>query len=186
LEHSLQIADFRALLTAALRIVPGMTLHSWVAEGQLRHDVVLEGPQHRTVVASVIPDSSFILERPRPGGDIPLKAHFFLEADRSTESGRTRFVQKVKAYARLWESGLYQETYGRAMFRVLTLARTLERRDNLRRATQSLAKSSDDPVLSLFSFGCVTDYTLDDPATLLGPIWRSAKPGDEAFHRLLE
>lgn len=181
-EHTLMISDVRCLLTAALRDVPEISLHSWVGEGELRHDVVIEGPQQRSIVAPIIPDGSFILERPRPGGGKPLQAHCFVEADRSTMSGRTRFFTKLKAYWTFWREGTYKETYNRSVFRVLTVTKSPERRDNLRGVAQRVSDTQD-PMLGMFWFAALSD-SLDNPSAILAPIWRSG--GDEQQHSLLE
>ena len=184
--HTLMVSDIRCLITVALRAVPDITLQSWINEGELKHDVLLEGSQKRKIVAHIIPDGSFILEKPRPGGGKPLQAHFFLEADRGTEAGSSKFREKVEAYWVFGQEGDYEQTYHRKSFVILVVCRGEKRRDNLRRITQGVSGNPQDAGLAMFRFASATDYTLDDPSTILKSIWLTARKGDDTLHGLLE
>lgn len=184
--HTLMVSDIRCLMTVALRTIPDITLQSWVNEGELRHDVLIEGPQKRKMVAHIIPDGSFVLEKPRPGGGKPLQRHCFLEADRGTEAGSSKFREKVQAYWTFWQEGDYEKTYQRKGFDVLVVCRGEKRRDNLRRITQGVADRPEDQGLERFHFAAEPSYTLDDPSTILKPIWLSGRKDDDTLHHLLE
>lgn len=77
----------------------------------------------------VRPDEFFTLRFPwlPDGGN---RAHFFLEADRSTMS-RDRFWQKLMAYCRWSATGGPTAALGIKSFRVLTVTRSDARRGNL-------------------------------------------------------
>ena len=184
--HTLMISDVRCLITVALRDVPEITMHSWVGEGGLRHDVLIEGSQKRKIVAHIIPDGSFILEKPRPGGGKPLQLHLFLEADRGTEAGSSKFREKMQAYWTFWREEDYEQTYHRTSFEVLVVCPGEKRRDNLRRITHDVSDNPQDAGLAMFRFASATEYTLDDPSTILKPIWLTARKGDDTLHSLLE
>jgi len=102
------IGDFRIALTLAAR-KRGIIL-TW-------HTVSVDLP--------IKPDGFFSLQFPElPDGRN--RAHFFLEADRSTMP-RERFVAKLAAYARWRVGGGHRENLGIKNFRVLTVTKSDER-----------------------------------------------------------
>jgi hypothetical protein len=108
--------------------------------------------------------------------------HFlFLEADRSTMTTE-RFAKKLTAYWTWWKQGGSKKKHGVEHFRVLTITPSPQRRDNLRKVATKAAPVKGGS--SMFWFACEKDYAVDNPESILGPIWTTAK--DEQRHSLLE
>ena len=106
--------------------------------------------------------------------------HFFLEADRSTMTN-TRYFAKLRAYWLWWKQGGHQRTLNIANFRVLTLTISEKRNQNLR----ALAKQADDRKqgTTMFLFACEKSFSLEDPATILKPVWQT--PVGDRWHTIL-
>jgi hypothetical protein len=169
--HTLMRTDFRAVLTLALREMPDISIQLWLPDGMLRDEVIVDYRK-----APVVPDDYFILER---RGNT---AHSFNEADQSTMTGR-RFARKIKAYATWQREGKSRAKLDAEFFRVLTLTKSRERRDNLCKIAQDVCRREEDPNTSwLFWFGSETDYSIDNPASVLDAIWRV--PADDKLHML--
>lgn len=174
IQHTLMVSEFRACLTLALKNNPGTELRWLMGDNQeMRHEVRFreDGKEKRL---PIIPDGFFQIED--PGG----KMYFFLEADRSTMTN-ARYYNKMRAYWLWWKQGLSKEL-GIESYRVLTLTKTEQRKENLKRVT----KKADDRQSgsSIFWFTTKEDYHLGDPKTILGKIWQT--PKDEINHNLLE
>jgi hypothetical protein len=173
--HQLMIGDFRTVLTLALRESGAGQIVFW-QQGQQLLDHVIWRERSREFKRPVYPDAWFVIRTAR--GD----RHFFLEADNSTMR-HDRMQKKLEAYFRYWMAG--QEEYrhdhrreknlfARARaFRVLTVAKSPERAENLRQ----VAKTADPKQAgsSLFWFAATNAYSLARPAAVLGPIWRTPK-----------
>jgi len=174
IQHTLTVSDFRACLTLALKNSPEVKLQ-WLNDGglEIKREVyfVKEGKQRRL---PIVPDGFFQIED--PGG----KMYFFLEADRSTMTNN-RFLNKMRAYWLWWRQGKSKES-GIETFRVLTITRTEQRKENLRRIT----KYADERQAGsrMFWFTDSGSYQLSKPDTVLGDIWQTSK--DNALHHLLE
>lgn len=175
LSHVLMIGNVRETLMLALHGRPSTTLTVWRPEGRLTDDIVIETGREKTRKASLIPDGFFALE---DAGD---ELYFFLEADRSTMTN-DRFLTKMKAYWRYWREGKHQTQLGIKDFRVLTVTKSEARKENLRKIT----KEADDRKIgsAMFLFASEEQFTPEEPATLLQPIWQS--PKDDTWHHLLE
>ena len=78
------------------------------------------------------------------------------------------------------ESKLGQR-FGIQNFRVLTLTISEKRQENLR----ALARQADDRGQGspMFLFACDKNFTMEQPLTILTPIWRS--PGDDSYQSIL-
>ena len=125
LKHELLIVDIHVALALA---AGELQLVAW-REGRELVDTVTVPDQHGMKQLPVRPDAFFTLEDSRrpPGAN---RAHFFLEADRSTMA-QSRFVEKIQAYWHYLEQGLHEKKYGIKNFRVLTVTMTDQRAANL-------------------------------------------------------
>ncbi len=138
-----------------------------------------DGKQERLVIQ---PDAFFCIQ------DEGEKHFFFLEADRSTTTHR-RFVGKMKAYAEWRERGGCEKKHGVQSFRVLTVTEyttrpkaSWERAHNLALAVKEAGVRR----LGAFWFTSATELSLTEPEKIFGPIWITAKDGDEGhFYRLV-
>jgi hypothetical protein len=173
LEHAMMVTDFRAILTLALRAMPDIAIQTWMRDGELRDEVLVDFRK-----SPVVPDGYFVLERRGQ------KAHYLLEGDQSTMSGR-RFSRKLKAYLGYWREGRCREKLDASYFRVLTLTKSRERATNLCNIAEAVCRREEDPNARwLFWFACEQDYGFKNPASVLDPIWRV--PMDTSARRLLE
>ena len=93
----------------------------------------------------LIPDRVFALEFAGQGG-APVRAYYFLEADRSTmpvvrpNLSRTSFLRKLLAYEATWSQGLHRSRWGFHRFRVLTVTSRPGRVKSLVEACRGLAR----------------------------------------------
>jgi hypothetical protein len=173
LAHTLMRTDFRAILTLALRAMTDISIQQWLPDGSLREEVIVDYRK-----APVVPDDYIVLVRQ---GN---KAHSFVEADQSSMSGR-RFARKLRAYLAWRREGKSREKLDAEFFRVLTLTKSQERATNLCKIAQDVCKREEDPNAPwLFWFASETDYTLENPVSVLEPIWRV--PFQESSHRLFD
>jgi hypothetical protein len=94
LRHEMMIVDLHVTLSLATR-GNALRLVNW-REGRELHDSVVVQDHNINKSLPVRPDAFFTLEDSRraAGGN---KAHYFLEADRSTEN-QSRFRDKIRAY----------------------------------------------------------------------------------------
>ncbi len=183
LQHTLMISSFRACLSLALRETIGAELLFWTRENspELKDHVSFreEGRQRRL---PIVPDGFFGIELPTE--QRKQKVYFFLEADRSTMTN-SRFLNKLRAY---WIWGVKQKrqrkTFGIDNFRVLTITRTKQRRDNLTRVAQKADGRQNGSYM--FWFATQEDYDLKEPGTVLQKIWQTSVARDQEFHHLLE
>ena len=169
LHHSLMISDFRIILTLALRRKKESKLINW-REENLSDTVYLEGEK-----LPISPDAFFTIE------DKNDLLHFFLETNRSTMP-QERFLKKMKAYWQWWKEEGHKDKLNISVFRVLTVTISEERKENLRQMT----KQADDSRRGsdMFLFTCQKNYNLEEPETILRPIWQS--PKNDNPHHLLE
>lgn len=172
--HALMISNFRTILTLALQDRPETKILSWVPEGEFRDAASIQGKGQKKVRAPVIPDAFFTL------ADRDDELYFMLEADRSTMTNE-RFLAKLKAYWHWWQADGHKR-HDIEDFRVLTVTRTEARKENLRK----VAREVDDyeAGLKMFWFASEQDFSVDDPAGVLGAIWQT--PAGDIFHNLLE
>ncbi len=167
--HGLMISQFWTVLSLALRGNPA-SLVNWQQGAELRDHVQVEGRR-----LAIVPDAFFTIEE---GDDL---LHFFLEADRSTMSLK-RFWGKMRAYWEWWKQDRHRDKFDISRFRVLTITLSDARKDNLRdvaRRADDLRRGS-----AMFLFACEKSYNLQEPESILCPIWHS--PRDGKSHHLLE
>lgn len=175
LEHTLAVNEFRVLTTLACR-QGGYPLLHWQTESDLKKEydrVLVTSFGQRPRQVSVIPDSVFVIDTPRPAEKT--KAYFALELDRGTETTK-RFKLKVQAYLSWLDSGLYEERYGTKGLRILTVTESPVRLANLKRATEEVGGRA------RFWFATLDDLHAEDLLTY--PMWQVA--GREGLHRLFE
>jgi hypothetical protein len=116
----------------------------------------------------VRPDGFFTLRfRNLPEGGN--RAHFFLEADRSTMP-RDRMVAKFVAYKHAWLTGAQTTVFGIKEFRVLTVTRSEERLTSLRTAAAVAQQALGDWSGRLW-FTSITRFTIADPASIVLAVW---------------
>ena len=169
LKHSLMISDFRVILTLALKGKKESKLVNW-REENLTDSVYLEGER-----LPISPDAFFTIE------DRDDLLHFFLEANRSTMESE-RFLKKMRAYWQWWQEEGHKKKFNISVFRVLTITISEERKENLRKITKKADERERGS--EMFLFACQKDYNLEEPESILKPIWQS--PRDDTRHYLLE
>lgn len=167
--HALMVSDFRFILTLALRNAAGVKITNWQQENLLEY-VSYQGER-----LCLKPDAFFTLE------DKNNYMHFFLEADRS-KMGHKKFFKKMKAYWEWWKLGRPKKKFGIERFRVLTIVISDQRKGNLRLTTKAVDDKRQGS--EMFLFANHNDYSLDNPESILEPIWQS--PKDDKQHHLLE
>ena len=170
IDHTLMIANFRATLTLAMQSLDRSRLLTWKQGPDLKATVKMEGR-----MVAVVPDGVFSLES---RGHLQ---HFLLEADRSTMTTK-RYLRKLRAYWLWWKTGGHQRKFNIPRFRILTLTTSERRKANLRR----LARDADDGRRGspMFLFACSKSFSLEDPQTILQPIWQT--PLNDTLYALLD
>lgn len=144
LEHSILVNDVR--LRFADHRHRAYRLERWLSEAALRGfglDFLPDG-----FVEYSVDDRTFAA---------------FLEVDRGTEALR-RWQQKTDAYLQLAFSGRFQTLFSRRFFRVLVLAPSLGRLNNLQREVQK-------HTTEIFWFSRSAEFLAEGP---LGMVWRRA------------
>jgi len=180
IQHTLMISNFRVCLERALDTLPNTHLLFWQKENreELRDYAYIQDSQGRKRQVAIVPDGFFGMKdtKPKP------KMYFFLEADQSTMTNG-RFLNKMRAY---WNWGMSEKghtrKFGIKAFRVLAIAKTEQRKENLRRIT----KNADDARTGSFMFWFTSQqrYNTQKPESILDPIWQTAK--DDKWHSILE
>jgi len=176
IQHTLMISNFRTCLELALSKIPDTNLLFWQRENpkELKDYVYIED-YGREIKAPIVPDGFFGIQDPKG------KMFFFLEADQSTMTN-ARFLKKMRAYWRWWKDGRHTKRFGIKAFRVLTITKTKQRKENLRKIT----KKADDRQVGSFMFWFTSEenYSLQRPESILEPIWQT--PKDDSYHSVLE
>lgn len=144
LDHLLATNDIRIALSLAAR-EHGFTIDIWIDDSSLRkrettQRVLIRGPEGGRLKIAVVPDGYFKLTTPAD------TFNFFLEIDRRTTTGqsskwgRRDWSRKVAGYKALYESGAYEQRYGTADMRVLTITTGTKRLENLQQITEATAQ----------------------------------------------
>lgn len=167
--HALMISNFRLALTLALKNKKESTLLQW-KQNDLS-DFVYVGSER----FPVNPDGFFTV---KDKGDL---LHYFLEADRSTMTTK-RFLNKMKAYWQWWLEEKCKDKLSVSKFRVLTITISEKRKENLREITKKANDGKEGS--NMFLFACEKNYSIENPESMLDPIWQSLK--DDKYHHLLE
>lgn len=138
LEHALLLADIRKRFERQA-CAAGCTIATWMDYLELQKSWKTErvwiqlSPHGPLENLAVTPDGYFGLLTPKGRG------HFFLEADRGTETIDRQWKRKILAYKEYLSSGKFHQRYHVAPetgFRVLTIAPTDLRARNLQRAAE--------------------------------------------------
>ncbi len=171
--HHLLIAKIRITLTLALKDKQDYELIEWVPDKERTNEYFIMD-NGREVPRTFAPDSFITIGTPRG------KLYFFLEADRHTEDG-DRFLAKMRKYWSYRPAWL-KEVGVNVGFRVLTIALTKTRADNLKKVT----KQADDKKTGseMYWFTSETNFNPENPETILREIWQT--PRDDIFHSLFE
>lgn len=168
IQHTLMISNFRVCLKKSLDMIPDANLLFWEKENvkKLKDYVYIRDLERGKIRLPIIPDGFLGIQDKRG------KMYFFLEADQSTMTN-ARFFKKMKAYWNWWRQGGHTRRFGIKAFRVLTIAKTEKRGENLREIT----KKADDQQTGSFMFWFTSEenYHLDRPESILGPIWKTPK-----------
>lgn len=176
LQHDLAISELHLAVKLAARETGRLKL-AW-QQRQLQ-DWVVDASGERL---SVNPDALFSLT----DTSLPVEnntRHFFLEMVRarehSYERGESAIVRKLRGYEVYARQGRHQETWGIPNFRVLTVTPTAQRAANL--CAKLVAAELN---VKRFFFTDLTCYSLETPASVLRPIWRT--PSGEERHSLVK
>lgn len=179
--HTLMVGDLRIAVTLALQDHPKAQLRDWEqGRGLLaKKDYVRIGGTKEPV----IPDAFFYFYFPKAPQNRQ-QSHFFLEADRSTMP-IDRFLRKIAVFEKWRKAGGHKKKYGIDHFRVLTTTISEKRRDNLRQAVGAkfFAPNGQRQGALRYLFACEKDYSIDEPKSVLQPIWLSPRG---TAHQLLE
>lgn len=184
LEHALMVSNFLVALQLACRH-PDFQHIEFVPMGHgrdLQDRVEVRDEKGKTMKLSVAPDYTFALKDTRfaAGQDT---AYFFLEADRGTMSHK-RMCEKYAGYWHYHQQKRHQERLKIPAFRVLTLTRSVQRRETLRQLAVRLAGLPRNK--GFLWFGTERDVDLKKPGTVFGPIWRRAvEPDTQPYGSLL-
>jgi len=178
IKHEQMIVDLHVILALATRKSP-LRLVDW-REGRELFDEVFIQEYSGNRRLPIRPDAFFTLEDSRrPAG--ANRAHFFLEADRSTAT-QTRFGEKILAYWHYLQQGLHDKKYRIKNFRVLTITITDSRAENLSVLASSFLPES---ARKYYLFTTLRNFSLEHPHPILGEIYRSPRSGGETRYPLI-
>jgi len=178
IEHTLMISNFRICLELALRNLPDVRLLFWQRENsqELKDYVYIQDHPGTRIRVPIVPDGFFAIEDPQD------EMYFFSEADQGTMTN-TRFLKKMKAY---WHWGMkekgHTKRFGIKTFRVLTITKTEQRKNNLRQITKQADNRKTGSLM--FWFTSEENYSIQKPESILKPIWQT--PKDHKWHFILE
>ena len=177
IQHTLMISNFRLCLKLALDKTANTDFLFWKRENrkELKDYVYIEDEQGRETKAPIVPDGFFGIQDPKG------KMHWFIEADQGTMSNG-RFLNKMRAYWNWWKRGGHTRKFDIKAFRVLTLTKTEQRKENLRKITKAADERQRGSLM--FWFTSEKKYSIQEPQSILAPIWQT--PVDDNFHSLLE
>ena len=180
IRHTMMINDFRVALTCALQDHPEAKLALWKKDGQVVDRIKTRNERtggERWL--TIEPDAFFIINY--RGRDYP----FCFEADRGTMTHQSRndwrdVSKKIMAYWQWRKQGRHTKLLGIEHFRVVTATISDERCENMRHVARAVAKQRNytGMYLGMYLFGRESAYSLDRPASILEPLWFSAKDAD--------
>ena len=178
IQHTLMISNFRVCLTLALKSARRAKLLFWMRENSQKlrdKEYVYFKERGRQRRLPIVPDGFFGVQESAD------EMYFCLEADRSTMSN-ARFLNKMRGYWLWWRQGGQKKKFGIDNFRVLTITKTEQRKENLRRITKGADSKQTGSLM--FWFTSHQQFSLSTPGSVLGKIWQT--PKDDERHRLLE
>ena len=178
LEHALLLAEIRKLFEQQASAA-GCQIDTWLDYLELQKSWKTErvwiqlspgGPRENLAIA---PDGYFILVTPRGRG------HFFLEADRGTETIDRQWKHKILSYKEYLTSGKFHQRYQVAPgvgCRILTLVPSEQRARNLQQAAARFGPSE---TAKAFLFTTIDQFRA---SALFDPIWlRSGATAPQAL-----
>lgn len=176
IEHTLMVATFYTVLTLALRKLADIEFTDWEMQRSKLTDRFEVEERGRRVRRAICPDAFFGLAD--PDGAIL----YCLEADQSTHYSKPSLDKFRKYWQWKFHARRAKIKFGSDSLLILTITPSVERRDNLR----DLAREADDKKKGspYFWFASQTDYSLEEPESILKPIWYT--PVNDTPHRLLE
>jgi len=174
IKHTLMIGRFRTAMSLAAEKGSEARLLFWKEnrgigqnlDPELSDAVMIAAGGKGKERARIIPDAFLALVNAKS------EQFFYLEADRSTMTN-DRFLKKLKAYWTWWKEGGSKRKHKVKNFRVLTITRSYERRDNLRRIAAAASPGAGGS--GMFWFACEKDYSVSAPESIWGNIWVTAK-----------
>ena len=172
LEHRLMISHFRCVLSLAVQVTPSLEFVCWEDALELSARSSPLGTRF-----GLAPDGYFAL---RDHGEV---RHFFLEADRSTEE-HSRLERKFRAYWWYLQSPEYRDSHlNHQRVNVLFVTTGQQRMLNMIETLQAMSKPNRPQYggKGLFLFGHDRSYSLENPCSVLHPIWRNAASGAVAL-----
>lgn len=171
LKHEMMIVDIHAMLSLAGR-EQDLKLIAWQEGRELFDSVFVTDPGGISKLP-IRPDSFFSLEDSRrPVG--ANRAHFFLEADRSSAT-HTRFRDKIRAYWHYLDQGLHMKKFKIRNFRVITVTLTQQRARNLCDLAASILPER---ARKYYLFTSLKNFSLENPVSILGSVYLSPKAGE--------
>ena len=165
LHHTLRRNDFRAALYAACYQTEQLKFLFWKQDKEVADSITIPDRRGSIVRIPLVPDGFFGIE-----GDQGIM-HAFVEIDRGT-IGLKRFLLKQKGYFHWWLHKKHLDKYGIKNFRILTITTTEKRMQNLMRVTLRVKDSRQGS--GLFWFTTFDRINLDNPESILKPIWKRA------------
>jgi len=100
--------------------------------------------------------------------------------------GSRRFLKKMRGYFFWWKEKGYIKKFEIEHFRVLTLTKSEERAETLRKTTLKVKGDENQEGSSLFWFSDESKISLEDPQTTFKKIWQIATKDDAKLHTILE
>ena len=200
LEHTLMVANFMVCLEVACkskrgvelvtgedlaRILPATKDKEQVSGWKLA--VERKNGNTKRYNIAVVPDKVFALYFPNdpPGKN---KALFFLEADRSTmpvirsSLYLSSFFKKLVGYWESYQQNLFQKYFGLKGARVLTVAKSVQRVNNIIAANKQV--DSRKKGSKMFLFATQDSFSIESPKGALEKIWRNGR--DNGLDSLLD
>lgn len=171
LRHEMMIVDLHAILALAGKD-GDMRPVAW-REGRELYDEVTVADHQGMRKLPIRPDAFFTIEDARRVAG-KNRAHFFLEADRSTMA-QARIREKFTAYWHYLEQGLHVQKLGIKNFRVLTVTLTEARAKSL---CELAASFLPERARKYYLFTSVNKFSLLNPAGLFESVYLSPRGGD--------
>lgn len=153
IRHELMLTNFRVCLTLALEKHPYAKLTFWKQGSELKR--LLQKQQNESF--QIVPDAYFILKINTR------EVHYFLEADRGTMTLK-RFSEKIQKYLKFFHQN---RTNIPRFFRVVTIAQSAKRAENLRLVTIT-GDTAQKKGSHRFWFGAETNFSLQNSQKTLG------------------
>jgi hypothetical protein len=171
LRHSVMLSNFRCVLELATRAHFEVDLLTW-EQGTSRKGTVMAADGGRKTIR-ISPDAYFAIWRAGK------TRHCFLEVDRSTEE-LDRVMRKYVNYWWYLQSSEFQliaDPYD--ALTVLFVTTGAERLANMADTLRKLQKPNRTQRggKGVFWFCLAADYDLENPASILGPIWKVTNAG---------